>query len=126
VSARAHILVVDDNEDLGENLIEILEDAGFRAKLFTDPMEALGEVSPGQYALALLDLRMPGLDGLALFKALRHRDPTLLAVAMTAFAHDERVREAVDEGMLVVFTKPVEPGALLGRLEGILAPVTAS
>jgi CheY-like chemotaxis protein len=121
VSVRGHILVVDDNADLGENLIEILEDAGYCAQLFTDPLEALGKVSPGQYALALLDLRMPGLDGVELFRALRRRDPTLLAVAMTAFAHDERVREAVDEGMLVVFTKPVEPGGLLGRLEGILA-----
>ncbi|MBI5513534.1 MAG: response regulator [Deltaproteobacteria bacterium] len=121
MSPRGHILVVDDNADLGENLIEILEDAGYRAQLFTDPLEALGKVCPGQYALALLDLRMPGLDGVELFRALRRRDPTLLAVAMTAFAHDDRVREAVDEGMLVVFTKPVEPSGLLGRLEGILA-----
>ncbi len=110
------ILVVDDNRDLAENIVEILTDAGFEADLYDDPCRALEDIVPGRYDLALLDLRMPGMDGVELYVALHRRDPRLLAIAMTAFAQDHRVRAAVDAGVLAVFPKPLDSALLLVRL----------
>jgi DNA-binding NtrC family response regulator len=77
------ILVVDDNRDLAENLVEILEDAGFAADFFDDPATALHAAVPGRYGIALIDLRMPGMDGVELHRALKRLDPALKAIAKT-------------------------------------------
>lgn len=110
------ILVVDDNRDLAENLAEILQDAGYDTDTFDDPREALDAVAPGRYGLCLLDIRMPRMDGVDLLRAIRHRDPAVSALAMTAFSRDERVRDAIDEGASAVLAKPVDPGMLLEKL----------
>lgn len=116
-----HILVVDDNLDLAENLVEILEDAGFTAECFDSPTRALGAMRSGYYALALIDLRMPGMDGIELHRALKLLDPSLKTLAMTAFTRDERVSRALGDGVLDVFAKPVAPSALLQSLRAALA-----
>lgn len=117
----ARILVVDDNRDLAENLVEVLLDAGFDAECFDDPSIALRAIAPGRYELALIDLRMPGMDGVELHRALKEVDPRLRAIAMTAFALDERVRCALHDGMLDVVSKPMDPAALLERLRNAIA-----
>lgn len=115
------ILVVDDNRDLAENLVEILEDAGFGADFFDDPARALHALVPGRYSLALIDLRMPGMDGVELHRALKQIDPALKAIAMTAFARDERVRCALGDGMLAVFSKPMNAASLIVQLREAVA-----
>ena len=90
--SACRILVVDDNRDLAENLVEILEDAGFVADFFDDPSIALHAVEPGRYGIALIDLRMPGMDGVELHREIKRVDPALEAIAMTAFARDEQGR----------------------------------
>ncbi len=115
------ILVVDDNRDLAENLVEILEDAGFVADWFDDPLAALRAVTPGRYCLALIDLRMPGMDGVELHRALKALDPSVKAIAMTAFARDERVRCALGDGMLAVFPKPMDAANLIVQVREAVA-----
>lgn len=107
------VLVVDDNRDLAENLVEILGEHGIRADLFDDPRRAVVDFVPGRYSLALLDLRMPWMDGVELFRALRRHDPQLPGVALTAYAHDERVRAALLEGVAQVLPKPIDTDSLL-------------
>jgi DNA-binding NtrC family response regulator len=119
VSAR--VLVVDDNRDLAENLVEILTDAGFDADCFDDPDVALRAVAPGRYQLALIDLRMPGMDGVELHRALRALDPALRAFAMTAFARDERVACALGDGVLGVLSKPMDARTLVQHVRGAVA-----
>ncbi len=110
------VLVVDDNVDLAENVAEILDDQGFPSDVFADPKVALEALVPGRYALAILDIRMPGMDGVELYRGLKARDPALPALAMTAWSHDDRIRAALDEGMLAVLPKPLEVPKLLARL----------
>ncbi len=114
------ILVVDDNRDLAENLVEILADAGYDAECFDDPRVALGAVAPGRYSLALIDLRMPGMDGVELHRALKELDPALRAIAMTAYARDERVRSAICDGVLDVMSKPMDASNLIARLRAVV------
>lgn len=114
------ILLVDDNVDLAENIAEILEDEGFAVDRFADPFAALGALIPGRYAAALLDIRMPGMDGIELYRALKERDPALPAIAMTAYAHDDRIRAAVDEGVIAVMPKPLDVPRLLHKLSSVV------
>ena len=115
------VLVVDDNLDLAENLVEILADAGFDAECYDDPGAALLSVAPGRYQVALIDLRMPGMDGVELHRALKALDPGLRALAMTAFARDERVRCALADGVLGVLSKPMDAGALVQQVRRVVA-----
>ncbi len=115
MSAR-RILIVDDNRALAENMAEVIELRGLEADFFARPGEVLERFAAGRYAAALLDIRMPEIDGIELYRALRERDPGLPAIATTAYARDERLRDALDAGMLAVFPKPVEIPRLLARL----------
>jgi DNA-binding NtrC family response regulator len=114
------ILVVDDNVSLGENIVEILTDAGYQADYFEAPAAALAALQPGQYRAALLDIRMPGMDGVELYRAMKSVDPGLPAIAMTAWSDDARVRAAVHEGVVAVFPKPVDAAMLLLRLDSMV------
>ena len=118
----ARVLVVDDNRDLGENLGEILLDAGYETDVFDVPEEALRALVPGRYSVAVLDLRMPTMDGVDLYRVLRALDPSLRALAMTAYALDERVREALAAGMYKVLPKPLSAPELLDGIENALVP----
>lgn len=110
------ILIVDDNLELAENVAEILEDAGFESDVFEKPTEALAQLVPGRYAAALLDIRMPEMNGVELYRALKERDPCLPAIAMTAWARDDHMRAAVAEGMIAILPKPIDVPRLLARL----------
>ena len=110
------ILVVDDNADLAENVAEILEDEGFAVDVFNSPYQALEALVPGRYTVALLDIKMPGMDGIELYRALKRKDASLPAIAMTAYAQDDRIRAAVDEGVIAVMPKPLDVPRLLQRL----------
>lgn len=114
------ILVVDDNVSLGENIVEILIDAGYEADFFDRPRDALNALRPGRYRAALLDIRMPSMDGVELYHAMKVIDPSIPAIAMTAWCGDERARDAVHEGVVEVFSKPVDTALLLERLEWIV------
>lgn len=115
------VLVVDDNRDLAENLVEILDEHGILADLFDDPRRAVLAFVPGRYTVALLDLRMPWMDGVELFRELRRHDPHLAAVALTAYAHDERVRAALHEGVAQVLPKPIDTDSLLAVMARVEA-----
>jgi len=116
---RPCVLIVDDNQDLAENISEILGDAGFQTRVYSDPMRATAEMKAGVYALALLDMRMPGMDGVELYRRLRVTDPGLPAIAMTAYARDEIINAALKEGVSAVMAKPVDFGALLSRVASV-------
>lgn len=114
------ILVVDDNRELAENLAEILEDEGFAVDVFDDPCKVIDQVRPGAYAAAVLDIRMPRMDGIDLYRKLKERDSALPALAMTAWAADDRIREAVRVGIIAVLSKPLDVPLFLRRLASLV------
>lgn len=117
--ANRRVLIVDDNRDLGENLAEILADAGFDNDFFEDPRRALETVHAGQYAAALIDIKMPTMDGVSLYRALKARDPALPAIAISAYAGDQEVRRALEAGVIAILPKPVAIPQLLAKLSSL-------
>ena len=84
-SREAHILIVDDDEDITELLQRILKRAGYRVTSYNSSSQALKEFRAGMFDLALLDIRMPGLNGLELLKGIKKLDENLKCCFLTAF-----------------------------------------
>ena len=106
-------LIVDDNRALAEDLGEILEAEGYVVHVYDDPRHAAREARGIAFDVALIDVRMPGMDGVALQRLLKQDHPDARFVLMTAYAEDERIACALREGAFAVVNKPVPLGQLL-------------
>ncbi len=112
-----HCVIVDDNRALAEDLGEILHDAGFEVSVFSDPKQAVTSCETMDFDVALLDLRMPGMDGVELFRALSRAHPQAAFILMSAFAEDHRIEQAMAEGVRRVLCKPFMIAELVRALE---------
>jgi len=106
-------LVVDDNLSLAEDLAEILASEGYEVLLFDDPQAALRQSDALTFDFALLDMRMPGLDGVTLQQKLAEQHPEARFALMTAYTEDAHIAEALACGVRRVLTKPVKVAELL-------------
>jgi two-component system response regulator HydG len=113
---RPCALIVDDNRALAEDLGEILDGEGFEVRVFFDPLEASRTSEALKFDVALLDVRMPGMDGVELFRLLVQRHPSSSFVLMSAYADDRRLAQALAEGVRRVLTKPLSLPELLELL----------
>jgi CheY-like chemotaxis protein len=109
----ATVLVVDDNFDLAENVADILESEGFEAVYTSSPEDALVKVSHQSFDCVVLDVRMPGMDGVELRERMRETLPRACFVFMTAYAADERLAAAHHSGILGVLAKPFGAASLV-------------
>jgi CheY-like chemotaxis protein len=108
------ILVVDDDVDTCRNLSDILTDLGYHVAVAHDGPAALELVRRRHYDLALLDLKMPGMDGLALYREIRRVRAGTVAIIVTAYAGGGAAEEALAAGAWQVLPKPVDFPRLLG------------
>jgi len=106
VSLAPLILVADDDQVARELLAEALGREGYRVRVAASGEECLRMAEAEVFDLALVDLRMPGLDGLAVLKGLAPIQPDLPVVILTAFASIETAIEAVNAGACDYLSKP--------------------
>ncbi|MFQ3593197.1 MAG: response regulator [Gemmataceae bacterium] len=116
----AAVLVVDDDVDICRNVSDILTDLNFVVDVAHDGPSALELVRKRPYDLALLDLKMPGMDGLTLYKELRKLRAETVAIVITAFAGPETASEALAAGAWRVLPKPVDIHHLLSLTQEVL------
>jgi len=86
----SRILVVDDEKYIVNVIGKGLEDNGFEVDAFTDPRKALSNFKTGIYDLLILDIRMPGMSGIQLFKEMRKIDDTVKVIFLTSFEIQEK------------------------------------
>jgi two-component system, NtrC family, response regulator HydG len=115
------ILVVDDEGDACENLRDILVDLGYHVDIARNGPEALEQVRRSAYDVALLDLKMPGMDGVRLYREIKRLRPETAAIVVSAFAGSELAESALSEGATEVVPKPVDVPVLLKAIESSLA-----
>ncbi len=113
----ASILVVDDDLDTCRNLCDILTDLGFRVDTAHDGSAALELVHRNAYDVALLDLKMPGMDGLSLYREIRKVRAATVAIIVTAYTSQRTAAEALAAGAWHVLPKPVDLPRLLGLVD---------
>lgn len=116
VANAARILVVDDESDTCANLSDILTDLGYQVDTANDGPSALELVKRRAYDIALLDLRMPGTDGLELYRRLREISASTVAIIVTAYASSDTANSARAAGAWQIVPKPVNFENLLGLI----------
>lgn len=118
---HGRILIVDDDRDISMTLEMGLRLHGFDVASSNDPLSALSEFKPGSFDLALLDVRMPSMNGFELYKKLKENDPRLKVCFLTAYEASREFRELFPEMADKHFMqKPVSIKELVTRIEAIL------
>jgi two-component system response regulator HydG len=110
---QPRLLIVDDEPDTCANLADIFDDAGYDVDIAHDGPSALELAERVVYDLALLDLKMPGMDGLELYRELRRISAGTVAIIVTAYASRETASAALNSGAWRVLPKPVDAAQLL-------------
>ncbi len=122
--AKASVLVVDDEPDITDALKRGLEGEGFRVHAFNDPEIALAEFKRGEYDIAILDIRMPKMNGFELYREMRKRDGQTTFCFLTAFdvyqSEFEKLFPEMNVKMLL--KKPITAAQLASRLEELMGP----
>jgi putative PEP-CTERM system response regulator len=106
------ILIVDDEPDIREILKDRLEGYEYRVITAQDGYEALDKVSTEIPDLTLLDIRLPGMDGMEVLQKMKEADPDTLVVMITAFGTIELAVKAMKHGAYDFITKPLEPSLI--------------
>lgn len=114
---KPSVLVVDDEIDICNNLSDILTAFGYEVETATNGFAALELLQRRPFDVALLDLKMPGMDGLTLYRKLKKLRAGTVAMLVTAYAGGDTAREALDAGAWQVLPKPVDVPLLLGQVE---------
>lgn len=112
------ILVVDDEEEMRLVLNEALTNRGFEVEEATDGESALKRLHQTSFDVVLLDVRLPGMNGLDALLQMKTLDPDLVVIIMTAFGSKELALQAMKSGAYDYFTKPFkleEMGVVLRR-----------
>jgi len=112
----AAVWIVEDNDTLREAMAEAIGGAGHAVRAAASAEEALARLDEEPPALVVSDLKLPGMDGLALLRAVKGRDPLVEILILTAYGTIEAAVEAMRGGAFDFLTKPVRLDHLLSKV----------
>jgi DNA-binding NtrC family response regulator len=119
-TAEARVLVVEDEGRLRDLLVRALAGWGFEAAAAKTGEEALRLHDEKPFDIAILDLNLPGIDGMETLRRLREKAPHLQAIVVTGFASIEAAKQAVHLDVVEFLTKPAHLGELEQALDRAL------
>ena len=111
------MLIVDDEEGMRNTLRRIMMTKGFEVRVATDGSEAISIAEEFQPQILLMDIRMPGMNGVEAFREIKTHCPDAVAVFMTAYSSSELSQEAIDEGAVEVLAKPLDIDTLCDLIQ---------
>jgi two-component system, NtrC family, response regulator AtoC len=120
-SVPLDILVVDDDQATRLSLSYALTDAGHKVTEACDGEEAIALVAERIFDVAILDVRLPKVDGLTIFRRLRQKSPSTSVILMTAFATVPDAVASLRDGAYDYVTKPFDPEEFSLRVIGHIA-----
>jgi DNA-binding NtrC family response regulator len=110
---KPKLLIVDDEPDTCANLQDIFQDLGHEVDVAHSGPIALELVRQKMYDVALLDLKMPGMNGLELYERMREISSGTVAIVVTAYATGDTARAVLNAGAWRILSKPVDFARLL-------------
>lgn len=118
-NSKTKILIVDDEEDITLSFKRILEFKGFEVDAYNDPTVALDKFKSNYYDVALIDIKMPHLDGFDLYKKIKEFDNNLRIYFLTASEayyqqYREKDYEKLDRDLFI--QKPIEFEDLIKKI----------
>lgn len=114
-------LVVDDDRHMTKTLGDLLALKGWEVATAHSGPAAVETAGREPFDVVVMDVRMPGMDGVDAFKAMKAIRPGIRVVLMTAYAAPDRLAEAEREGVITVLSKPLDVPKLLAVLAGTLS-----
>jgi len=112
MSPKANILIIDDEEAIRDSCRQVLEGEGHNVKTAKDGEEGLSLFKREFFHVIFLDLKLPGLDGMALLTLFKEENPATPIIIITGFASIDSVVEAMKRGAFHYLSKPFSPGEL--------------
>ncbi|MBZ5580526.1 MAG: sigma-54 dependent transcriptional regulator [Acidobacteriia bacterium] len=109
---KGRILIVDDELVVRDSLGKWFTSEGYAAFPVANAREALEKIQQNEFDIALIDIKMPGMDGMELQARLKEADPELTVMIMTGYASVETAVQALKRGAYDYITKPVDPDEL--------------
>lgn len=117
---RRTILIVDDDPDILRLMSMRLRAAGYETISVSNGEAALAHIALNSPDLVITDLRMPGMDGMTLFKAIQSSKPHLPVIIVTAHGSEAEALNAIQRGVFDFLTKPFDNKYLLQQIESAL------
>ena len=114
---RARILVIDDDESIRKILRAILEDEGYAVDTAENGREAIDKSTAKVYNLALIDVRLPDIEGVELLSKLKETVPRMRKVIITGFPTVQNAIEAVNNKADAYMVKPFEVNKILETIQ---------
>lgn len=114
------ILIVDDDEILRAYLHVIVSNAGYHVIEAANGQEAINSVTLRYSDIVLMDINMPGIDGISALRKIRKISPTSKIIMISAEATLPRVKEAIKQGAIGFIVKPLVPSKIMSNIEACL------
>jgi len=110
--AQTKVLLVDDEKEFASALAERLQLRNYEVKSASNALEALGIVNSFLPDVVLLDLKIPGMDGIETLKAIKKFDSAIEVIMLTGHGDTRSVEEGMKSGAFEYIMKPVDIGEL--------------
>ena len=120
MDSHEYILIVDDEPIIRDSLSEWLESDNFRVQTVDNGMQALKIIAENQPQVAVIDIKMPGMDGVTLLKKIKELNPDIPVLMMTAFGTVDNAVQSMKEGAYDFITKPFPPEKLSNVLHHVI------
>jgi len=117
MSRNARILVVDDDENIRKVVLAILEDEGYAVESVGTAKEAIEKSKRKFYNIALIDIRLPDMEGIELLTKIRETTPRMRKVIVTGYPTLQNAVEAVNKGADAYIVKPFDVKKVLKTIE---------
>ena len=119
MGTKASILIVDDNDSLCTTLSLILKRKGYAAATVKDGLEAIEKVRKNHFDMLLMDIKMPVMNGVETYRRIKEIRPESVVVMMTAYAVEDLIQEALEEGAFGVIYKPLDIEKVVALIERV-------
>jgi two-component system response regulator AtoC len=119
VAEQRSVLIVDDDAEIRTLLAELLKDGGYTVRTAKTGEEALADVAKHKPDLAMMDVKLPDQDGIAVLRRLKQEHPELDVIVMTAFGGSSTAIKAMEQGAYDYVTKPFEIDDLLATVRRV-------
>ena len=114
---KLRILIVEDDENIRKTMKNILQQKGYETDTAKTGQEAEQKAEAKFYNLALLDIKLPDMEGTQLLAKLHEDTPQMVKIMVTGYPSLENAMEALNQGADAYVTKPVKPAKLLALIK---------
>ena len=113
LNEKAEVIIIEDDEEILESLKEILQSEGYEVDAATDGEEGIKKCRAKPFDIALLDIKLPGMDGTKVLEILHKEFPNMIKIMITGYPSLENAVASLKKGADAYLMKPVNPSNLL-------------